>query len=101
MNKVQTQIVGYNHTMSKVAALVLFSAARASGRLDGTYQHEASAHTTRLRADLLANYDKHAPPTSNRSASGVEYSKVGTAGASRASSSVPRASTSYGARRST
>merc|ERR1719506_313498 len=43
-----------------------------------TFSRDFTSETTRLRKDLLKDYDPRVPPLSNRSASGVEYSGAGS-----------------------
>ena len=43
-----------------------------------TYSSNFTMHSTHLRSHLLSGYDRHVPPTSDRSLLGVEYSSAGT-----------------------
>ena len=58
--------------------LVATLAIAVSATLPGTYQVNYSYHATRLRRDLLDGYDTQAPPVSNRSATGSDYTEAGT-----------------------
>ena len=58
--------------------VVSFEVASGSSGGDATFSTAFTAESTRLRANLMAGYDKHVPPTSDRSAAGVTYSAAGT-----------------------
>ena len=51
-----------------------------ASEFEPTYQADANLHAARLRADIMARsgYDRIVPPTSNREASGSDFSDSGT-----------------------
>ncbi|KAL1508391.1 hypothetical protein AB1Y20_004501 [Prymnesium parvum] len=66
--------------MFRAAALCYVLLAHACHALDGDFKADANLHMARLRNDLLSQpgFSKNTPPTSNRSASGTDYSESGT-----------------------
>ena len=62
-----------------LAGLLIVLALESAAQLPPDASFQYSAESTRLRRDLLAAYDKHAVPPSNRSANlGVTFSAAGT-----------------------